>query len=294
MIISIRSFFVRVIILIFILALITAILGPFIYSLGRSLNTPSGISLSSYKSILQDNIFRISLYNSIIYTICTVIGQLMLGIFCAYMIEKFTLYKRDSMLLLIAFFLPYTIPTAIIVLSWNFLLESNGLFAQFFSLFGIPNSYWKSNYIIVSLIIVSIWAYFPFVFLSLLARIKKIPIATYNSAQLDGANGIRLFFKVTLPVISHTLLIILLLRIAFMFTKFDLPWYFMGNKDFLFNLIPTFIGKRAIYINVENKVIASQNFAIAVTTGVTLLIICILIFIFLNSIIFKKAKYSSK
>ena len=74
------------------------------------------------------------------------------------------------------------------------------------------------------LIILSVWTFFPFVLVNVLARLQTIPPELYDAARVDGASAVRQFFHVTLPQLRNVLLIVLLLRGIWMFTKFDVPW----------------------------------------------------------------------
>jgi len=68
---------------------------------------------------------------------------------------------------------------------------------------------------------------------NVLARLQTIPPELYDAARVDGASAVRQFFHVTLPQLRNVLLIVLLLRGIWMFTKFDVPWLlgFGGGAD---------------------------------------------------------------
>ncbi len=85
------------------------------------------------------------------------------------------------------------------------------------------------DWIFWTLVIVSVWQFFPFVFLSLLAGMRRIPPTLYRNAELDGAHPLHQFAFVTLPSIKGTLITVIILRFAFMFTKFDTPWLLVGG-----------------------------------------------------------------
>src|SRR5574342_265684 len=72
-----------------------------------------------------------------------------------------------------------------------------------------------------STIFVAVWQFFPFVVISLLARLQTIDLQLYEAAAIDGANAWRRLRHITLPELRHVLYVIVLLRTFFMFTKFD-------------------------------------------------------------------------
>jgi multiple sugar transport system permease protein len=75
-----------------------------------------------------------------------------------------------------------------------------------------------------SLILISVWEFFPFVVLSVLARMQTIPPVLYKAAKVDGAGPFRRFIHVTLPQLRNVLFVVILLRSIWMFTKFDTVW----------------------------------------------------------------------
>lgn len=127
-------------------------------------------------------------------------------------------------------FLPYAVPSVVAVVLWRFWLEDHGALAVLAGrILNIPATIWMGDWIFWTLVMVSVWQFYPFVFVTVLAQMRRIPPALYQSAQLDGANAWQQFWFVTFPQIRPTLLTVLALRAAFMFTKFDTPWLLGGR-----------------------------------------------------------------
>lgn len=211
--------------------------------LAVSISSDTFRSFRSYCNVLSDFHFWIALKNSIIYTTATVSLQLFLGVISALGIY----YQRNKcvrILLIILFFLPYAIPSVVAALSWRFLLKQNGTIAKTWASFlNTPENIWMGDWILVTLIVISVWQFYPFVFISILARLRKIPINLFRIAQIDGANIWQQFWVVILPEIQATVITIICLRVAFMFTKFDTPWLIIGstaNKSAM-TLLPVYI-----------------------------------------------------
>src|SRR2546426_4577124 len=80
-----------------------------------------------------------------------------------------------------------------------------------------------------SLVITSVWQFFPFVVVTYLARLQTIPPELYEAATVDGAGAWRRFRHVTLPQTRSVLFVIVLLRSIWMFTKFDTVWLMAGD-----------------------------------------------------------------
>jgi multiple sugar transport system permease protein len=119
------------------------------------------------------------------------------------------------------------------VILWKWLLnDSYGLVNHLLISAGLvrtPVAWLGRDHIMASLIITSVWQFFPFVVVTYLARLQTIPPELYEAAKVDGATAWRRFVHVTLPQTSNVLFVIVLLRSIFMFTKFDTVWLMAGE-----------------------------------------------------------------
>lgn len=80
-----------------------------------------------------------------------------------------------------------------------------------------------------SVILVDIWQWTPFCFLVFLAALQGIPDELYEAAIVDGASEIRMLADVILPVLTPTIIIVLLLRLAEALKLFDIPFAMTGG-----------------------------------------------------------------
>jgi multiple sugar transport system permease protein len=203
------------------LAMLFLLLLPGVYTVWLSIYH-NGFTFSGYRALFVDGSFIQSTRLSILYALVTVGIQLVLGISCAAIVHRM---RRGIGPISIILFLPYAIPSVVAVISWRFLVEEQGLLAVVGEeCLGIPASAWMGDRIFWTLILVSVWQFFPFVFVTLLARMRRIPPLLYRSAELDGAGAWQQFCHITLPQIRSTVFAVIALRLAFMFTKFDTPW----------------------------------------------------------------------
>jgi multiple sugar transport system permease protein len=99
----------------------------------------------------------------------------------------------------------------------NYVFQATGLIAG-------PVVWLGDQWLMATTIFVAVWQFFPFVVISLLARLQTIDLQLYEAAAIDGASAWQRFCRVTLPELRHVLFVIVLLRTFFMFTKFDVPW----------------------------------------------------------------------
>jgi multiple sugar transport system permease protein len=146
---------------------------------------------------------------------------------------------------------PYMIPTVIAVFVWRWLM--NDLYGVIpyvlstLSIPGMPEAWLTHTTIMWVLIILSVWTFFPFVLVNVLARLQTIAPELYDAARVDGASAVRQFFHITLPQLRNVLLIVLLLRGIWMFTKFDVPWLlgFGGGAGEAIRTLPVFTYQRS-------------------------------------------------
>jgi multiple sugar transport system permease protein len=183
------------------------------------------VGLENYFYLWKDPEFWSSLWLGTVYSIWTIFFQVILGVAAALILNE-TFMGRGLIRGIVLF--PYMVPTIVAVILWKWLLND---------MYGVVN-YWMvalrvvkdpicwlgADHIMLSTIIMSIWQFFPFVLLSILARLQTIPEALYEAAKVDGASAFRRFVHITMPQIRGILFVVILLRSIWMFTKFDTVW----------------------------------------------------------------------
>jgi multiple sugar transport system permease protein len=188
------------------------------------------VGLENYRYFLfEDEEFWRSLKLGFIFTIGSLFFQILVGVGAALLLNE-TFVGRGFVRALTLF--PYMLPTIVVVIlmRWifndsygvlKFALESSGLMNPAIVWFDPAN-------VMMTLILVSTWQFFPFVVIGVLARLQSIDQELYSAAMVDGAGPFRRFIYVTLPQIRDVLFVMILLRFMFMFTKFDLIYLFAG------------------------------------------------------------------
>jgi len=215
------------------LALILALtLYPVAYSIWLSLLEKHSffpqerfVGLENYLYLWTDAEFWTSLWLGVVYSIWTIFFQIILGVAAALILNE-SFVGRGLIRGIVLF--PYMVPTIVAVILWKWLLnDTYGVTNYWLLAFGIvrdPISWLGADHIMLSVIVMSIWQFFPFVLLAILARLQTIPPELYEAAKVDGASAVRRFLHVTLPQIRGILFVVILLRSIWMFTKFDTVW----------------------------------------------------------------------
>jgi multiple sugar transport system permease protein len=195
------------------------------------------IGLANYVAVFADEEFWRALQLGLIYSLTTIALQLVLGVGAALLLNE--AFTGRGLVRAVAIF-PYVIPTVVAVIVWKWLLNSQ--FGLVNYLLGVPVSWMGRDWIMVSLIIVSVWQFFPFVLLAVLARLQTIPQELYDAAKVDGANAFSRFWYVTLPQLASVLFVVILLRSIWMFTKFDTPWLMIqgGGAETYIRTLPIY------------------------------------------------------
>ncbi len=166
-----------------------------------------------------------------IYAFSTVILQVIVGVAASLLLNE-TFIGRTLVRGIVLF--PYMVPTIVVVILMRWILsDSYGILNYLLQVSGLINRpivWLGAENIMLVLILISTWTYFPFVLIGTLARLQTIDPELYAAAKVDGAGMFRRFFHVTLPQIRNVLFVLILLRFLFMFTKFDIVWLLTGGS----------------------------------------------------------------
>ncbi|WP_349364738.1 MAG: sugar ABC transporter permease [Roseitalea porphyridii] len=189
------------------------------------------VGVDNYAALLASGRFWNALANTLIWTIGTLILQIVCGVGVALLLNQSIVFRSLARSLVL---FPYFLSTVVAVLVWrwlfndlygilNHLMLAAGLIDMPVNWLGaMPNA-------MISIIVVGAWKYFPFVVIAVLARLQTIPDPLYEAARIDGAGPIARFFDVTLPQLREVLIVIILLRAIWDFKEFDLIWLMTGG-----------------------------------------------------------------
>lgn len=189
------------------------------------------IGLANYKFLLTDSRFWKSIWTTAYFMVTSVSMELVLGLLIALLINR---PFRMRGLVRAAVLIPWAVPTVVAAMVWKFMYDDQlgvlndilvklGIFEKYHTFLGTPTgAMW-------SMIFADVWKTTPFMALLLLAGLQVIPKELYESADVDGANKVQQFFRITLPLLKPTILVALLFRTLDAFRVFDLPWVLTGG-----------------------------------------------------------------
>jgi multiple sugar transport system permease protein len=181
--------------------------------------------IQNYAELAADGDFWWSFWRGVVFAVGSIGLQVLLGLLVALLLNQ--PFRGRGFVRGIALF-PYMLPTIVVILIWKWLLSASygpvNYALQALGLIHAPIVWLGDQWLMPSTIFVAVWQFFPFVVISLLARLQTIDLQLYEAAAIDGAGAWRRFAYVTLPELRHVLFVVVLLRTFFMFTKFDVPW----------------------------------------------------------------------
>jgi alpha-1,4-digalacturonate transport system permease protein len=204
------------------------ILFPAFYNFGLSLFTGTSLTAENfaqaknYETLFKDDLFWRSVQNTFYFVSVEVVATVILSLAIAMLLNrrlKFRAFFRS------AFFYPVLLSPVVIALIWKWVLQhQNGVLNAALSSFGMGKVPWllNSQWAMFWAIAITIWSSVGFYALILLAGLQAIPSVLYEASAIDGANSREQFFNITLPMLSPTLLVVVILTLIRAFQSFDL------------------------------------------------------------------------
>lgn len=165
------------------------------------------IGLKNYTQMLSDMRLRTVYGNTIIFTIFAVSFNVGIGLILAvFLNQKMPTAVRN--LFRSIYFFPILVAHTYIATIWQYLYQKDtGIINYYLGFLGIDPIPWLSStsVVMVSVIIMDVWKNTGFAMLIFLAGLQGIPKDYYEAAELDGANDVQRFFRITLPLLSPTI-----------------------------------------------------------------------------------------
>lgn len=198
------------------------------YSLMRfRLNLPAlkgFIWFDNYINFLTDAAFWNTVRISLVYAGLTVGVELLLGLGIALLLQKQTRFNNIASILLL---LPLMTAPALAALMWKLMTNPNfGILSYFVSLLGFTDFKWASDpsTALLTVTLVDVWVYTPFIMILLLAGLRSLPKAPFEAAALDGVPRSFVFFRITLPMLLPYIITASLFRLLDSMQQFDIVY----------------------------------------------------------------------
>ena len=206
------------------------LIGPALYMLVASFFDTSLVKsglgsfagLANYAEMMRNPSFWSSMWHTLQFTIYTVPPLVVLSFVFAVLANRMT---RGSWFWRLAFFVPYILPSASVALIWIFMFSADtGLWPTVQKWFGAeaPTPVLGSPTLaMVGIAVTTIWWTLGFNFILYLAGLQDVPRELYEAAALDGATAWQQIRHLTIPLLSRTTTLVILLQIIASLKIFD-------------------------------------------------------------------------
>jgi multiple sugar transport system permease protein len=179
------------------------------------------VGLANYGKIFQSPEFWNSFAKTIEYAfICTVV-EVLLGTLIAFLLNQENALCKVLRILLM---FPLMIAPILSTILWHLMTNlSVGILSHYLFAMGITGFKWEASphTAMFTVILVDVWVYTPFIILLVLAGLRSLPQAPFESALLDGGSAWFTFRNLTLPLLAPVIIIALIFRLLIALQEFS-------------------------------------------------------------------------
>ena len=182
---------------------------------------PTWVGIKNYDYIFKRKEFKEAIVHTITYAIFVVGLGLSISTLFAVWLSKNTFMNNLTRTVM---FMPHVIALISVAMVWAWIMnKNNGLLNMVLGFFGIPPLKWadSADTAMMSIIIVALWKAIGYNTMLIYAAIQNVPQELYEAADLDNANAVKKFFKITLPMISPQMFMLLITATTGSFRVFD-------------------------------------------------------------------------
>lgn len=185
------------------------------------------VGLANYAEMFQTPEFWKATWNTILFCILTVPVGLFLSLLVAMLLNAKIRFKGGFRTI---FFLPMVCAPAAVTMVWRWIFNADyGILNQLFG----TNIKWITdpNVVMISCAIVAIWSNIGYDAVLLLAGLQNIPKTLYEANSIDGAGKVKQFFTITLPMVSPTLFVVMIMRLMASVKVYDLIYMMVEETN---------------------------------------------------------------
>ncbi|NCB35475.1 MAG: sugar ABC transporter permease, partial [Clostridia bacterium] len=249
----------------------------------------TGWGLGNYEYVIKGipgttNYFLQGLRNTFLYVLYTVPISTALAIIIAYLLNQ---KLRLSSLFQTSYFLPMVTSVTAVGLVWRWIFNREfGVLNALLGLFGVEKINWlqQASHSMTVLVIFGIWSALPFTIILLLSGLQNIDDTFYTVAKVDGARQMRIFRRITLPLLSPTIGLVLIINSISAFKVFT-------EVNVLFNGTPGPVSNLYTVVYYIFDMLRQQNELGRAAAAAIILFLFILVFTALQRYIQRKWKY---
>lgn len=186
-----------------------------------SVEAPKVVGLANYRDLLVERRFQFAVAHTLLYSFGALTCEVVLGVALALFLNRKFVSKP---VLKTALLLPMVMTPVAVGMIWLLIYEPTiGLANYLLERIGLPGLLWlgSARTALPSLILMDIWEWTPVITVITLAGLSALPSEPFESAKVDGASAWQTLWRITLPMISSTIVVATLLRLIDVLKTFD-------------------------------------------------------------------------
>lgn len=185
-----------------------------------------------YRGTLVDPSWWQAVWNTVRFAVTSVVFETFLGLIVALVLNA---EFRGRGFVRAAVLIPWAIPTIVSAKMWSWMLNDQfGIINDILLNLGLIDQKiaWtaSTDTAMIAVLVVDIWKTTPFMALLILAGLQMVPRDIYEAAKVDGVHPIKVFFRVTLPLIRPALAVAVIFRMLDALRIFDLVYVLTPNS----------------------------------------------------------------
>ncbi len=186
------------------------------------------VGLANYADLIQDPLFLKSVRVSLTYVVFSVLPVWPLSLALAVLFNQSIFLKN---VLRSAVFMPVVMPAVVMAVVWTFMYHQDGVINTILDWAGIDPIPWlrSSSTALWAVILIGIWRATPYYMVIFLAGLQAIPVEYYEAAEIDGASKWASFWRITLPLLRPTTLLVMVMTVIVAMKVFAVPLIMTGG-----------------------------------------------------------------
>jgi len=188
-----------------------------------AMSHPVWLGLQNYKEILVDPLFWKSVYNTVYFVFFNVAFKMLFSLVLALLVNS---KIRGISIFRTTFYLPMVVPVVATSILWNWILHPEfGVVNYLLNLLNLPDIKWivTERWSKPSIVLVSLWRLGETMVI-FLAGLQSIPEQVYEAAKIDGANAWTVLLRITIPLLTPTILFNLVISVIRAFQVFSFAY----------------------------------------------------------------------
>ena len=198
---------------------------------GKHLSSKAFHGFSNYIKFFRDPTALKAVFNTIVFSLGAIAGDLVLGTLCAVFLLKVPRALSSTLRPIVT--MPLLVSPVVVGLTWRYIYDPKGILYWLLSLVGLGVEDFpgvtSASTALLSTVITHWWQVTPFVIIVVTAGLLAIPEELYEAAKIDGAGSFSTFFKITLPQLENVYTVILLISGVDTIKVFDIIYALTGG-----------------------------------------------------------------